>query len=472
MVCGRKAQACKEVPLLIPPSEEPARLTGSLGPWQYFALGFGCIVGSGWLIVVGQWLALAGPGGAALGFLMGGAMIAVIGWSYADLTRAMPEAGGDFLYALNKLGRFPGFLVGWFLLLYYVATCAFEGVALGSVAQMLAPGLLAEPLYTIGKTGVSPMAILVGLTAGSSIFILNSWGIRAAARFQAIATYGFLAVAICILALVGLHGHAANLSPFIVSQAAAEPWQGVLTVFVISIFMMDGFQAVAQAVEERSPHAPMHVVSRGIALSILAGTLFYVFAILANGLALPRPQIAGKPLATAIAAHALPGGSLLVTALLLAGMASLLKTWNAMTIMAVRLLVAMSRHGFTPRVFARLSGPGQVPFAAIAVVSTCSLAGLMFGRAAIDPIIAMASITLGFVYGGTCLVALRLRFHAGPRAFAMPAAGIGASTLIIGIAIPEPFRHSSGLPVEYAILIGWLIAGLAYWIMVQRRRPG
>lgn len=420
-------------------------------------------------MVVGQWLAIAGPGGAALGFLLGGALIAVIGYSYADLTRAMPEAGGEFLYAFNGLGRFPGFIVGWLMLLYYIATCAFEGVALGSVSKMLAPGMLAEPLYHIGKTGVAGLEVGVGLVAAIFIFALNAVGIGAAARFQATATYGFLAVALCILGLVGIHGSATNLVPLMAGLSRGEQWQGVLAIFVISIFMMDGFQAVPQAVEERSPNSSLRMVSSGIALSILAGTLFYVFAIVATGMAMPWHLLAGKQLATAVAARSLPMGRMLVTGLLLAGMASLLKTWNAMTIMAVRLLLAMSRHGFAPRIFANLSGANRVPVAALCGVSLCSLAGLSFGRAALDPIIAMASITLGFIYGATCLVAFRLRLGEGLRAFAMPALGLAASALIVCIAVPDPFRHSRGLPVEYAILAAWLAIGLVYWAIVQRR---
>lgn len=420
-------------------------------------------------MVVGQWLAIAGPGGAAAGFALGGALIAVIGYSYVDLTRAMPEAGGEFLYALNGLGQIPGFVVGWFMLLYYLATCAFEGVALGSMSQMLAPGVLATPLYHIGETGVAAIEVIVGMAAAAVIFALNAIGIRAAARFQAVATYGFLAVAICILALVGLHGSTANWAPLVAGHSPAEKGQGVMTIFVISIFMMDGFQAVPQAVEERSPHSSLRVVSRGIALSILAGALFYVFAIMATGMAMPRPIGAGKQLATVVAVRALPGGPMLAGALLLAGMASLLKTWNAMTIMAVRLLLAMSRHGFAPRIFARLAGANRVPAAALCAVSLCSLAGLMFGRAALDPIIAMASITLGFIYGATCLVAFRLRYRAGVRACAMPAAGLAASALIIAIAVPDPFRHSRGIPVEYAILAAWLAVGLIYFAIVRSR---
>jgi amino acid transporter len=159
----------------------------------------------------------------------------------------------------------------------------------------------------------------------------------------------------------------------------------------------------------------------------------------------------------------------MVTALLLAGMASLLKAWNGMTIMAVRLLLAMSRHGFAPRAFAKLSGADRVPAAALCGVSLCSLAGLMFGRAAIDPIIAMASITLGFIYGATCLVALRLRYRGGARAWAMPAAGLAASAIIALVAIPDPFRHSRGMPAEYGVLAVWLGVGLVYWRILRRR---
>jgi amino acid permease len=44
---------------------------------HYFVLGFGCIVGVGWVVVLGDWLEQAGPLGALIGFAGGGSLMLV-----------------------------------------------------------------------------------------------------------------------------------------------------------------------------------------------------------------------------------------------------------------------------------------------------------------------------------------------------------------------------------------------------------
>ena len=69
-----------------PPSPGLRRSIGRAG---YFSLGFGTIIGSAWIVVLGDWLGAAGPGGAVLGFLAGGgrmgALIRAHDWSSSPL---------------------------------------------------------------------------------------------------------------------------------------------------------------------------------------------------------------------------------------------------------------------------------------------------------------------------------------------------------------------------------------------------
>ena len=61
---------------------------------DYFSLAFGTMIGTGWLVVMDDWLIGSGPAGAILGFLAGGAMLFPIGYVYGKLVMAMPDAGG------------------------------------------------------------------------------------------------------------------------------------------------------------------------------------------------------------------------------------------------------------------------------------------------------------------------------------------------------------------------------------------
>ena len=51
------------------------RAPGRIGPIRFFALSFGCIVGSGWVVVLGDWLRPCGPAGVVIGMCAGGSVM-------------------------------------------------------------------------------------------------------------------------------------------------------------------------------------------------------------------------------------------------------------------------------------------------------------------------------------------------------------------------------------------------------------
>ena len=63
------------------------------------------MIGFGWIVLTGGFLADAGTLGAALAFVIGAdSSWLLVGLTYAELVSAMPEAGGEHNYALRALG--------------------------------------------------------------------------------------------------------------------------------------------------------------------------------------------------------------------------------------------------------------------------------------------------------------------------------------------------------------------------------
>src|SRR5258707_5938396 len=69
-------------------------LARKLSLWNYFALGFGTMIGTGWVILMDDWLGRGGPLGAMIGFLMGGVLLLPIGYGYGQWVRRLPDAAG------------------------------------------------------------------------------------------------------------------------------------------------------------------------------------------------------------------------------------------------------------------------------------------------------------------------------------------------------------------------------------------
>src|SRR5690349_7485087 len=111
------------------PSPAPGRfvteLKKTLGGVQLFSMGFGSIVGVGWIVLMGFWFRQAGPGGTAVAFLLGGLLLALVGLCYAEMSTMLPVAGGEASFAFASFGTPVGFVVGWAMTLMMIAVLPY-----------------------------------------------------------------------------------------------------------------------------------------------------------------------------------------------------------------------------------------------------------------------------------------------------------------------------------------------------------
>jgi basic amino acid/polyamine antiporter, APA family len=77
---------------------------------DYFCLGWGTMIGVGWLVVMDDWLLRGGTLGGILGFAIGGILLLPIGYVYGKLVMAMPDAGGEVAYTARVFPRPVSFL--------------------------------------------------------------------------------------------------------------------------------------------------------------------------------------------------------------------------------------------------------------------------------------------------------------------------------------------------------------------------
>ena len=87
-------------------STSAPRLSTEISSIDYLSIGFGSMVGVGWIIVLGDWLAQAGPVGAILAFVCGGLVTMLVGVCYAELATLLPVSGGEVAYAYSSVTFF------------------------------------------------------------------------------------------------------------------------------------------------------------------------------------------------------------------------------------------------------------------------------------------------------------------------------------------------------------------------------
>ena len=146
------------------------KLKKSMGPGSIWAVAVGSIIGWGCFIQGGLWTERAGgPLPLFLGFLAGGLLMIVVGYSYSYMIAKFPVAGGEFAYAYKGFGRTASYICGWMLSLGYLSIVALNATALPVLASYIFPGVFNRGyLYTIagydvymGEVGLSLFFIIL-----------------------------------------------------------------------------------------------------------------------------------------------------------------------------------------------------------------------------------------------------------------------------------------------------------------------
>jgi APA family basic amino acid/polyamine antiporter len=450
-------------------------LRRAIGPFQFFALAIGVIIGSGWVVLIGDLLKLGGPGGAILGFAIGGMVMILVAAAYGELSSRIPIAGGDFIFAYKIFGQATGFAVGWFVTLYLIASAAFEAISLVAILQMLMPVLRGRTLYVLLGQPITIGGVGIGVVGTALVTFLNCLDVRLAVRFQSIVTYGFLTVAFAVVVFGITAGNVSNLQPLFVAGSGRSPWFGALWIFAISAYFLTGFQAVPQAIEERADGVSSKTISWLMVMSVAIAALFLCLVVLAVGMAAPWEQTSSEPMMTAVALSKLHFGQVLAKVVLIAAAASLLKTWNALALMVSRLLMAQARERLLPSCLATVHPAYKTPAKASLLVGAITLGGIMLGRGALIPIVNMASVCLSctFVLAFTAVIKLR-RAKTDDRTVAAMPGGIwtlgigiiGASVMAV-FAVAEPLfvSTSTTIPIEWTLLAFWAFIGALIYLL-------
>ena len=158
------------------------QLARKLRVTDYFALGWGTMVGVGWLVIMDDWLLRGGALGTILGFAIGGAALLPIGWVYGRMVQAMPDAAGEVAYTAAAFPRSVSYATGWMMLLAYFIVCPWEAVAVGRIAGYIFPAIDSVELYRIAGRPVYLPHLLIGL--GLTALLRNDRPVHPVCRFR------------------------------------------------------------------------------------------------------------------------------------------------------------------------------------------------------------------------------------------------------------------------------------------------
>lgn len=447
------------------------QLQKGIGKAGLFSLAFGAMIGVGWVTAMGSWLSNAGPLGAVIAFFLGGLIILVIGFCYAEVTAALPLSGGEVAYAYKAYGPSKSFIIGWFLTFGYLSVSAFEAVSINKVLSYLIPAIDYLPVYSVNG---SPVYLLhIGISAFFVLLIsaINYTGVKNSARFQVGLTVLFVLLTFVFVVAGFILGEWRNLDPFFSGNTTASITSGIAMVLVTVPFWFVGFDTIPQAAEEADQSISYRTIGLLILVSIIAAVCFYILLILSTSMAAPWNDILGEKLPTASAFGTASGSPILVNIILITALVGLLTSWNGFFLAGSRVLFALGRGKIISPQFGKSHPKYQTPYYAVIFSGMVTFAASLMGQGAMVAFVNVGSLCIVIAFFGVSFsfLALRKKFPDLHRPFYAPGGRILgfisiACTLCMLLAMVYPGSAAAlAWPLEWGIFFVFTLVGMIFW---------
>ena len=444
-------------------------LQKSLNMKDVLALAFGTMIGWGWIMLAGSWVGNGGTLGAIIAFLLGGVMAIFVGLTYAELTPALPLAGGELVFSYRAMGYNASWFTGWMITLAYLGVAAWEGPALSNALGFLFGNALPDlgVLYELQGSQVTGMFLLIGIVGAIVMTVLNLAGAKSSAIFQTTATVAMAIGGIAFFVSGVATGEVENLKPMFTDG------QGLVAVILAVPAMFVGFDVIPQAAEEMN--MPLNKIGKVMIIAIVMAATWYIIMILGTAMSTPGDVLSGYvndpdcvPVANCFA-YAL-GSPVWGKLMICAAMCGILTSWNGFIVGASRVIFSMARAHMLPGIFAKVNKKG-VPVAAILLVGIVTILSPLLGKSALVWFVDAAAFGTVVAYFMVSLSFLILRKKEPDLARPFKVnAGIVVGILAVGVAL---FMATLYLPlyspapllgIEWALVGGWIVLGIILFI--------
>ncbi len=343
-------------------------LVRRLGLWSSIGLVIGITIGGGiFRTPAGIATRVPDPTWMLGVWALGGVIVMCGALAFAELSAAMPETGGMYVYLREGWGRPYAFLFGWSQLVL------IRAAALGGISSVFGEYFL----RVIGSDPAAHPEWADYVAAGAIIFAgaINIIGVQLGALFAGISTvtkFGALAVLVIASFLLG-GAHGGSFTHFTAAGATVNP--GVFGLALISVmWAYDGFADLTFASGEAAD--PQRTLPRAIIIGTMMIIAIYLSANAAYLYMNPIEVMAKSRLISADTMGALfgrAGVSLVSIVVMISTFGSLMGSQLA----SPRIFFAMADDGLLWKPIAKVHPTLKTPYVAITLATVLGVAMVM-----------------------------------------------------------------------------------------------
>lgn len=459
----------------------------TLSLWNFFTIGFGAIIGTGWVLLVGDWMIIGGgPIAAMIAFIIGAIFLLPIGAVFGELTAAIPISGGIVEYVDRTFGSNASYITGWLLALGNAILCPWEAIAISTlVSDMFGeffPVLRSVKLYTVLGADVYLIPTIIALGFAGYVIWLNFKGASSAAKLQAFLTKALLCGMALAMGISFIKGGPSNITPFFAqvegatsSTTVTSLLGGIISVLVMTPFFYAGFDTIPQQAEEAAEGLDWNKFGKVISLALLAAGGFYMICIYSFGSIIPWTEFVQS---TVPALACLKGISMVLYVVMLC-IATIgpMGPMNSFYGATTRILLAMGRKKQLPSSFAKVDPEKGTPVTANYLIAILTIIGPFLGKKMLVPLTNVSALAFIFSCTMVSFACLKMRKTEPElaRPYKVPGGrwGIGAACLcgsiIIGLMI-IPTSPAALNGVEWMIVIGWVVVGYILKLFSKKKK--
>lgn len=347
-----------------------------------FCVATGAMISSGLFILPGLAFAKAGPA-VIVSYILAALLCIPTLLSKAELTTAMPKAGGDYFYIMRGFGPLFGTVAGF---------SSWFSLSLKGTFALLGMGAY---LSIITHMSLQTIALLCCVF----FIILNLIGVKEAGRFQVYLVLGLLGILLGYVIWGMRTVHPGNFSPFFA--------KGLNSVFTTASFVFisyGGLTKIAALAEETKN--PGKNLPLGMILSLFMTAIIYAVVIFVT-IGVLNPLNLQKTLTPISDGAGVFGGTLLKLVVSIGAFLAFISTANAGIMTASRYPLGMSRDKLLPARFQKISERFRTPYISILFTGSFMILAILFLKLELLVKIASSVLILLFIFANLTLILFR-----------------------------------------------------------------